>query len=317
MISCVEPSQALQFQEGCEGNGYPAVFSRGDHIKSLGFYSAEELEEGMDLELDSLENSEPVQLHGQPVNSAIETNASSEDCKKEEQSWDDFKSEFDDVFRESEDKIASDKLDAMTSLSPPLVPALSSDMQNDIIIEMITSLHDSRERERKSAGKDDAGAVTTPSPLTRSSPSRPRKQLLSLSNLETIPESDIDRLLENVEGHPRTGTDSDFYSLTDSDTASPSLPLKRAWGLLEGPNGSSEGLMKQLYQLSLTQADGHQGLGEEKHCPTTSSTSASALSEVPVSHAGSDGQQNGSTMHSPSSIRGESGVVMAFSLPRL
>lgn len=258
----------------------------------------------MGLELDPQNQLEPEQSQKLQAGRTMEnrtvemedSNVSLEHCSKSEtafQSWDDFKTDFDDVFREAEEKIASG--DAVSLPSPPLAPALGADIRNDLIIEMITSLHDSRQ---KSA--DDAGAesVTKQIPLpldgavshvhTQNSPSRPRKQLLSLSNLETIHESDIDRLLEsvpNVPNRPSAGTDSDFYSLTDSDTASPScVHSRKAWGMQEGStsDSGSEGLMKQLHQLSLDQAG------------PTGSLNGSAL----VSQAESSGCQNGTAISS-------------------
>jgi hypothetical protein len=177
-------------------------------------------------------------------------------------SWDDFKTEFDEVFREAEDKVVSGEINAMF---PPSPPALGSeDTRNDLIIEMITSLHDSR--------ADIVPAINhTPLTMdgalsqvhTQNSPNRQRRQLLSLTNLETIHEAELDRMLENMDdvSTPRRSrgcTDSGFYSLTDSDTTSPSsLQPKRVWGLPEDST-SDEGLMKQLHQLSLA----HQSFGE-------------------------------------------------------
>lgn len=256
--------QELELLEG-------AIFSRGDHIKSLGLYAAGE--EGLDFELDSMVNLEPNILEERTVGKS--SDLSLDDCSKSRtaiKSWDDFKTEFDDVFKETEEKVASGQLDSL-----PLTPR-STDVGQDLIIEMITSLHDSRqsagEVERESGPKwilpvppDSASSQT----CSQSSPTRPRKPLLSLGTLETIHESEIDRLLESIEKtpdpkhNPRTGTDSDFCSLTDSGTASPSSPHPRlAWGMQEGSTSDSgnDELMKQLFELSLTQADGHQGLGE-------------------------------------------------------
>lgn len=271
----------------------------------------------MDLELDSLENLEPEQSQKLRADRTVEnravemvSNVSLEHCSKNEtafQSWNDFKTEFDDVFRDSEEKIASGELDAVSLPSSPLVPALGADIRNDLIIEMITSLHNSRQ---KPADEADAESVMKqiPSPLdgdvhTQSPPTRPRKQNLSLSSLETIHESDIDRFLESVDNAPapgilscpRAGTDSDFYSLTDSDGASPSVNSKKAWGVQEGSTSDSgnKGLMKQLYQLSLNQADGHQGLGEGKGVfSPTDRLNGSAV----VSRAQSSGGQNGTAV---------------------
>ena len=184
------------------------------------------------------------------------------------------------MFRESEDKIMSGDMDTVFPPSPPLPPVHGADIRNDLIIEMITSLHDSR----VSGTTTESGISQTPSPLdgilsqvsTQGSPSRPRRQRLSLTNLETIHEADLDRLLNDVTpaDRPRGGTDSDFYSLTDSDTASPSsLHPKKVWGLQEDTT-SDEELMKQLHQLSMM----HQGLGEVKSPAVTTHQSKSPSS---------------------------------------
>lgn len=271
--------QELEFPEG----EHPAIFSRGDHIKSLGMYAGEE--DGLDLELDSMVNLEPNSMVNLEPNFVEEPGEetmgeSSEGCRTATKSWDDFKTEFDDVFKESEKKLASGQL-------APLPPApCSTDMvEHDLIIEMITSLHDSRqsagEVERESAPElllDSAASQMH----SQTSPTRPRKPLLSLSTLETIHESEINRLLESTDKapdprrNPRTGTDSDFCSLTDSGTASPPSPYPRvAWGMQEGStsDSSNDELMKQLFELSLTQADRHGGLGEGKVVGAPSQTS--------------------------------------------
>ena len=128
------------------------------------------------------------------------------------------------------------------------------------------------------------------------SPTRPRRQLLSLSTLETIPESDLDRMLEAVEGGGAPGanqnasTDSDVFSQTDSDVVlSPSSPQKLAWGLKEGSlsGSSNEELMEQLLQLSLSQSDGRMGFGEAKLGPgpgTSGSAGGGGDSDVSAVH---------------------------------
>lgn len=102
---------------------------------------------------------------------------------------------------------------------------------------------------------------------------RPKKQLLSLSTLETIHESEIDRLLETVEtvenaeadANLRVGVDSDVFSLTDGESASPLSPhSKLQWGMVEGSGRSNDELMEQLHRLSLDQASGRVGLGDQE-----------------------------------------------------
>lgn len=320
---------------------YPVVFSRGDHIKSLGIFSEGD---GLDLELDSLMNSEPkFPEKGQKSSDRVVHHAVGKNCSIRHgntatlgnqeaafQSWNDFKTEFDDVFRESEEKIASSQLDPVTSVAAPTPQPLGvADMRHDLIIEMITSLHDSQQCAGEVEGKTLKQALPSSSPLDsataplihpQSSPTRPPKQLLSLGTLETIHESEIDRLLESVDNttvsrlqrHPRIGTDSDFCSLTDSDTASPSSPHpKGAWGMLEGSTSDSgnDELMKQLFHLSLTQADGHQGLGEGKSVLSPAQINGCQINKAVLVQT--NGRQDGTVVLSPTQTSGKASTAQS------
>ena len=263
----------------------------------------------MDLEPNVSSEVIPAASEGQK---GFGHNASEDGCGLK--SWEDFKVEFDDVFRSCEEKVTYNRLhpaelssgsNQSPAESAPGSGSMSSDLSRDLIIEMITSLHDSKdgssnghmvetgstkERDEKWAWRpenatpasldngvtprSDPAAPPTDAGVKSSPPSSSRgRRLLSLTTLETIQEHEIDRLLKSVESPTPLGTDSGVFSLTDSDGASPSSPhlkgvwhAKGAWGMREN-GGSSDDLMKQLHQLSLTQADGHRGFGEDMSLP--------------------------------------------------
>ena len=299
------------------------IFSRSSHIKSLGLYSETE---GLDLESDTLVSLEPnkspllttdLQLgkHSQlevTIRGGASQGVGQEGTQLE--SWTEFEEEFSEALRVSEDRIES-------GLSRPQMSSLSSpdkDPRRDLLIEMITALHDSRPSTAATAkggstggadsgrnppsggesiqeeeeGKEGSGLFKLP---PQTSPTRPRRQLLSLSTLETIPEAELDRVLEVVEtagppahSSPLPSQDSDVLSLTDSDVAaSPSeSPQKKrlAWGLKETPSPDSDHqqLMKQLRQLSEAQSNGLPAWeeGEERSGTTPITTSRKTLSDV-------------------------------------
>lgn len=257
-----------------------SIFSRSSHIKSLGLYSEAE---GLDLESDLLVDFEAEEQLLTTKVSSQETEAVNTVSRREvasskvsdhindgPKSWSEFKSEFSNVLRMSEDKVESDQFRDW-EVEPV------ADLRRDIFIEMITALHDSRTSSIDSGEETglpgEGVAELSPteegvfSKLTtsQSSPTRPRRQLLSLSTLETIHEAEIDRMLEAVENADpeellHVGTES---SLTDSDAAaSRSSPQKLVWGMKESPGSSNEELMEQLEQLSLAQSNGHAGFGD-------------------------------------------------------
>lgn len=280
------PSVDLLASDDEEGS--EAVFTRSDHIKSLGLFSEEddlEITELADLEPNFLASRVPERepAHEKHHNNT-ESGQSSADTNipdgiscvqtSKSRSWDDFKREFDEAFQTSEAKVLSgqfsssdlpnsaDLLNSSTSMH-----SATTDIRHELIIEMITSLHDSREAAAATCKHDQSSKIVPPP--AKHSPTRSRKQLLSMSTLETIHESEIDRLLESIESsgsNQHRRSDSDFFSLTDSDTASPSSPhvIRGEWGLHESssPDNGNDELMKELLQLSIKQADGHQGLGE-------------------------------------------------------
>ena len=284
----------MQEWEVCEGQ--QAVFSRSDHIKSLGLYSEED---GLELETDDvwvdLEPDLEPDLRGKGQRTVGEGVEVGVECiisqGNHQRSWDDFKAEFDDVFRDSEEKMASgDFHSTMPTLSTDALPstttprtttpstttpstttpsttstnvlpsttntnAPSADMRHDLIIEMITSLHDARECATKAGGlvesKQDNLAHK------QNSPTRPRRQLLSLSTLETIHEAEIDRLLESMENSaPEPVQNGNDPSGSEAMSA---LPPKE-WGIQE--ETSNDQLLEQLHQLSLRQANGRKGYGD-------------------------------------------------------
>lgn len=261
------------------------VFSRYSHIKSLGLYSEgdnldtesdllEALEPNPELEHFSWNRSEqvdhPVQ-QGRTIDSTV-SNDSIHGSK--ENSWNDFKTEFSDILKVSEEKIESGEIHIQQK------PATNaSDARQDFLIEMIKAIHDSREPpslEEDENGTTDtvevgkgqqppageSGAASKPS---QSSPTKPRKQLLSLSTLETIHESDLDRLLESVDsaisdGNTQFFDNDEIFNLTDSDVTSPTSPPPKSWGIKDSSSDSaSEDLMKQLQQLSVSQSRGGGG----------------------------------------------------------
>lgn len=265
-----------------------SIFSRSDHIKSLGIYSAQgcldfdnslelgsshSINSSVDLEPNLSERASSPEKDAEGENRTNDKDASSK-------SWDDFKAEFSSVFQASEEKVASGEVFRATSpVTSPVQSASGSGAQHDLIIEMITSLHDSRERglaqnhhhrHQSPEAEETTSAVSLQDLCKSSSPTRPRKRLLSLTTLETIREAEIDRLLETVEDsaafdrlHRGDGSMAD----RDDTTSPSSSPHPRgAWGMQEGERGSEE-LMRQLQRLSLRQANGHGGLGEAPTMP--------------------------------------------------
>ncbi len=284
-----------------------SIFSRSNHIKSLGLHLEEEEKEeeeeeeergGKDkteLELKSgaLTNEKCGGLISdqyRPSSSGVELDVDSSrkgavvmkppDKDSEEsielnKSWNDFQTEFDNSLKISEDKMASGLLQNQQETSKE---------HQDMLMEMIMSLHSSNSTEQQSGGND---VIHTGSPVlllkpSQSSPTRPRRQVLSLNTLETIPESEIDRALEIVEStsyEKLQSNDSGTFSLTDDDPLSPSSPqtcLK--WGMRKDmPSNRDNELMEQLVQLSHTQANGHVGFGDSSTTNTVSSDGSSII----------------------------------------
>jgi len=301
------------FEDGCEERE-PSIFSRTDHIKSLGLGLGED-ELGLncgasvhDLELDSVSSSSSNVLEhsGSGENLGWRDGSYSSPSTS---SWDAFKSEFTDKLREAEKAVEEEDEGNDGRLSSPPAPSMNRD---DLFIEMITAFHDSR------LGCEDPEGVSssdlqsfsggypqyqllrsngTNVPKLQTSPSKPRKSLLSLSTLEAIQESDLDWSLENMDrlesGLECCGEDSETF--TDENFTSPFSPASRiAWGEVggkasdaggrEGAEGADEGsregkkdetsLMAQLQQLSRTQANGRTGFGESEIAEVALSTSS-------------------------------------------
>lgn len=310
------------------------VFSRSTHIQSLGLYYEDRHAEG---ESDLIVNLEPnlvAKSHQVPITNFEDSSreveaelleAESEpigrsglakyddsydsDSKKDghdeiaRKSWDEFKADFADVLRSSEAQIASGQLGPTTSSSTGWLghqqdPAPSADVRQSILIEMITSLHNSRNlpptgTDTAPSDKEWSPEDPTPTRTSQGSPTRPRKQLLSLTTLETIHEAEIDRLLEKVEdassdqGVDLEGDSGDVFSLPDSSSGIPmsstSQCSKLAWGMKESADsrGVNDDLMKQLHQLSLAQRSRHVdqgGLeGVTSHKPVSSDIKTAKL----------------------------------------
>ena len=296
-------------EDGCDGEAN--IFSRTDHIKSLGL-SLGEADLGLsigasvhDLELDSVSSGSSNILEHSRSNVGWRDGDYGSSSTN---SWDAFKAEFTDKLREAEKTVEDEEEDNGEGPSSPPAPLMS---QDDLFIEMITAFHDSKldhgEPEALSASDLQGVAPRNSSlqnsvasvPKLQTSPTKPRKSLLSLSTLEAIQESDLDWSLENVDrmesGLECCGEDSETF--TDENFTSPFSPASRiAWeedggkpndGGREGAAGADEGkrggekdeasLMKQLQQLSRTQANGSTGFGESVMTEAALSTNSQQM----------------------------------------
>ena len=263
------------------------VFSRSDYIKSLGDLHKVEYPSGQNLEPESCKVLEPDDVELIGGSKEVESTQHSEadlqhghviENKLPMSSFKEFKDEFSDALKEAEEKLASSlKEDTLTPYTN----------RDNIFIEMVTALHDSRcsledgkEPELNSQSDkiscfDDGGDtpggflhLCSSSLKLQTSPTKPRLTV-SLSNLKAIQESDLDHSLESTENLEL----SQSYDAEDSDpfTESNSIFLPRhelAWGLKKNSgcnDDSSSGydgigtaqLMDQLHQLSMTQTHGY------------------------------------------------------------
>ena len=258
------------------------IFNRSDHIKILGLPLGDQESSSytsvLDLESDSLSSSSNV----------LEHSSSKEDSEWKDEdygssstnSWDKFKTEFSNKLKEAEKAVTDEESEQLKSPPPPAT-------RDDLFIEMITAFHDSRlacdepeevistsDLQIITSSRSSAPSISSANILKlQTSPTKPRKPLLSLSTLEAIQESDLDWSLENVEkmesGLECNEEDSDTF--TDGNLISPFSPRsKLAWVADNG--GGSNGvrkagkeeasLMEQLQKLSKTQANSSAGFGE-------------------------------------------------------
>lgn len=136
------------------------VFSRSDHIKSLDLCSEVGLE-GLDLESDVVARKSHEAAVSQPsikevTNSDTQQKVSHDvnadyngDEETDLKSWDEFRTEFDDILRVSEEKVASGELQCKIE---PTTSSTSNDPRHDILIELITALHGSRHSSMEDSG---------------------------------------------------------------------------------------------------------------------------------------------------------------------
>jgi len=172
MIICLQES---------EGENGEAVFSRSGHINSLGY----------GLQLTSL-NDQPTstrQPDNKPNHPIIASDISTQHEQltstqheqltntqqlNEDKSWEQFKTNFSEGLQESEDQLSQDA-----------APSLA-DIKQHLLVNAILSMH-------SDPSPPDNGVVGS------KSPSKHRKNLLSMNSLETIHESELDRMLESDE----------------------------------------------------------------------------------------------------------------------
>ena len=256
------------------------VFCRSNHMKSLGLFA--EGTESLDSGSNSLADShEPEDLDLEPgtdhqVSESDLVQVGNDDARPPDESstskkqWDTFEMEFANALEISEEKIMSGQFQNQFD---------SSSLKQDLLIEMITALHDSKnhlsstdeanESENISPFQSDSESKLQNPRLNTSCQTRPRRQLLSLSTLETIHESEIDRALEIVENAPDSIQSQVKMNPNSSEeeTVSPSSSRdpRLVWGIKQKSGDTcnvGEELMEQLRQLSMSQAGGHEGLGE-------------------------------------------------------
>lgn len=150
--------------------------------------------------------------------------------------WDRFKSEFSESLQESEERLASG------NIKGPI-----EDLKQQLLLNAILSMHDDTSNSKHHESTVNSDPVESEMPK---SPSKLRRSLLSINSLETIHESELDRLLE-----------SDSLVLMDSraaDSVEESLvtPPKLVW-----EREDTGELMKELEKLSKSEAKETRSIG--------------------------------------------------------
>ena len=180
-------------------------------------------------------------------------------------SWDDFKTQFNDTLKIAEEKVTADQFHRQEVISA----ASSAKIQQDLI-EIITSLHSSSDIPPSDVSGESMQEGCASG--SKNSPTKHRRQLLSLSTLETIEESEIDRALEIVENdqsgleiveNDQSGAHGSNIDPTHSNASNPagntvSPRPEFIWNVKGNPSscyGDGSELMDQLRQLSETQAN--------------------------------------------------------------
>ncbi len=162
-----------------------AIFSRSAHLKSLGVEltdpvsTADHTTVSIESQSSSIKNVEESSILRADRSSQVDNKkTSSSNGTNNAQDWAKFKSEFSESLQASEE--------TMTLSGDGDFPL--NDFKQQLLLSAILAMHDDTEARGLEV---DTASVETPK-----SPSKLRRRLVSLNSLETIHESELDKLLE-------------------------------------------------------------------------------------------------------------------------
>lgn len=170
-----------------------AVFSRSFHLHSLGLESFASESGNADLQDKHDLVTSP---QGKPCNrkeTSKEDSHTQEPNSDSEIDWLKFKSDFTNLLQASETKLASGQIDER---------GIPLDLKQQLLVDAIVAVHSEQDMPQAEQGSPSTGCLEhndrghTRSLECSNSPSRMRKGILSLSALETIHETELDRVLE-------------------------------------------------------------------------------------------------------------------------
>lgn len=200
------------------------------------------------------------------------------DAASEEAKWQQFKSEFTDILQGSEHHMEEEE--AQQSRQEEGARA----MRQQLLIDAITAMHSAAGRQTESKqnlehletqsaeNHSDMSGVAKPSGtgvLPASTNSQPHRQrdILSISRLETICESDLDRMLEQVESEAQSRAargESPIVQHNRQEGAPPTVPIVHT----SSESGNAL-LMKELEELNQKQLEVTVSVGTSTFSDTT------------------------------------------------
>lgn len=152
--------------------------------------------------------------------------------------WNKFKEEFSAMLQTSQEKIAMDSNEMTDDLSKEAI-------HEQLLINAISMLHSSEQEGTPVSQPSFNSFNSAMLRVGELSPLRQRKRLLSQGTLETIHESEIDKVLEMADVPNQQGDENQ-----NPPTEAPPLP-KFVW---DSEDNGDASLMKELEQLSLSQS---------------------------------------------------------------
>lgn len=193
-----------------------------------------------------------------------------------ETDWMKFKSDFDESLQASEQRVASGQI------NEPELPL--NDLKQQLLFDAILAMHEekdpapiqtvaSMDNPRTTHSCEYADSTTIEKSEGSFSPSKTRRSILSLGALDTIHESELDRVLETVPDLPITQLPAN--NQTTDVGADDKPPPKLVWG-----KEDTGVLLTELKQLSKSDSD-HVRYSETRssHSPRTSPDKWSKLNK--------------------------------------